>query len=83
MKMTMIITGCIGVIMTIVIFVAFNGSVKSILDLVGSYISYFAGPAAGAFILAMFTKKANDKGTAVGVIIGFVAWLDYCNKVPG
>ena len=76
LKVTMIITGCIGVIMTIVIFVAFNGSVKSILDLVGSYISYFAGPAAGAFILAMFTKKANDKGTAVGVIIGFVlGWI--------
>lgn len=44
-----------------VIFVAFNGSVKSILDLVGSYISYFVGPAAGAFILAMFTKKQMIK----------------------
>lgn len=76
LKVTMMITVVIGIIMTGVIFIGFNGSVKSILDLVGSYISYFAGPAAGAFILAMFTKKANDKGTALGMLTGLIGgWL--------
>lgn len=68
----MLITVVIGILMTLVILIGFNGSVQSILALVGSYISYFAGPAAGAFILAMFTKRANDKGTAIGIVAGFI-----------
>lgn len=76
LKVTMVITVVIGVIMTVVIFIGFNGSVKSILDLVGNYISYFAGPAAGAFILAMFTRRADDIGTAWGMILGLAGgWL--------
>ena len=55
-----------------VIFVGFGNSVRSVLDLVGNYISYFAGPAAGAFLLGFFTLKANDKGVAVGVIAGII-----------
>ncbi len=66
------ITIVIGVVITIFVMVGFNGSVKSVLDLVGSYISYFSGPATGAFLLAFFTKKANDKGTGVGFLIGLV-----------
>lgn len=72
LKVTMLITVVIGILMTLVILIGFNGSVQSILALVGSYISYFAGPAAGAFILAMFTKRANDKGTAIGIVAGFI-----------
>lgn len=72
LKVSMIITAVIGVIMAAVVLIGFNGSVKSVLDLVGSYISYFAGPAAGAFILAMFTYRANDKGTGVGFLAGLV-----------
>ncbi|MFI3172549.1 MAG: sodium/solute symporter [Eubacteriales bacterium] len=72
LKVSMIISVVIGIAMTIVIFIGFNGSVKSILDTVGSYISYFAGPAAGAFILAMFTKKANDKGVSIGFVLGLI-----------
>lgn len=72
LKVTMLITVVIGAIMTVFIFIGFNGSVKSVLDLVGNYISYFAGPAVGAFLLAMFTYKANDKGTAAGMLIGLV-----------
>lgn len=72
LKVTMIITGIIGVVMMLVIVLGFGGSAKSVLDLVGSYISYFAGPAAGAFMLAMFTVKAHDKGVAVGFAAGMV-----------
>ncbi len=70
LKVTMIITLVIGMIMMLVIFIGFNGTVKSILDVVGNYISYFAGPAAGIFLLAMFTYTANDLGTAAGFLAG-------------
>lgn len=70
LRISQIITLVIGVVITVIIYVGFNGTVASILDVVGNYISYFAGPAAGAFILAMFTRKANDNGTAIGFVIG-------------
>jgi len=73
LKQTMGITAVLGVVVIFIVIFAFNGTVKSVLDVVGGYISYFAGPALGAFILAMFTRKANDKGTAGGFIIGFIA----------
>lgn len=73
LKSSMTITVIIGLIMTVIILVGFSGSVKSILDLVGNYISYFAGPATGAFLLAMFTYKAHDKGVAGGFLIGLIA----------
>lgn len=69
-KTTRYITMIIGVIMVAVIFVGFGNSVRSVLDLVGNYISYFAGPAAGAFLLGFFSLKSNDKGVAIGVIAG-------------
>lgn len=72
LKVTMVISIVIGILMTIVVCIGFNGTVKSVLDTVGSYISYFSGPAAGAFILAMFTKKANDKGVSIGFIVGLI-----------
>ncbi|RJW48942.1 sodium:solute symporter [Clostridiales bacterium TF09-2AC] len=72
LKTTRYITLVIGIIMIGVIFVGFGNSVRSVLDLVGNYISYFAGPAAGAFLLGFFTLKANDKGVAVGVIAGII-----------
>ncbi len=73
LQLTWVITAIIGVITVVVVYFGFNGSVKSVLNVVGSYISYFSGPACGAFLLAMFTKRANDKGVALGVIIGAIA----------
>lgn len=72
LKTTMLITVIIGFVITFFIIIGFSGSAKSVIDLVGSYISYFSGPALGAFVLAMFTVKANDKGTAVGFIAGLI-----------
>ena len=66
--------------MTGFIIMGFGGSIKSILDLVGNYISYFAGPATGAFVLAMFTYKANDKGVSIGFIVGLVLGFFISNK---
>lgn len=66
------ITVIIGVVITIFVMIGFNGSAKSVLDLVGSYISYFAGPATGVFLLAFFTKKTNDKGAAIGFVVGLI-----------
>lgn len=70
LKTTRYITMIIGVIIICVIFVGFGNSVRSVLDLVGNYISYFAGPAVGAFLLGFFTLRANDKGVAIGVLVG-------------
>lgn len=73
LKMSKQITVVIGVLIALFTLFGFSGSVKSILDLVGSYISYFAGPAAGAFLLAMFTTRAHDKGVAGGFVVGLIA----------
>lgn len=72
LKLTMTISAVLGVIIIFIVIIGFGGTVKSVIDVVGGYISYFAGPALGAFLLAIFTKKANDKGTGVGFLIGFV-----------
>ena len=71
-KTSMLFTVAIGGIMTLFILFGFSGSTKSIVDVVGKYISYFAGPAAGAFLLAMFTLKANDHGVSIGFLLGLV-----------
>ena len=66
------ITVAMGVIITLFTLVGFSGSVKSILDLVGNYISYFAGSAAGAFLLALLTTRAHDRAVAVGFVVGLL-----------
>jgi SSS family transporter len=77
LKLSMTISAVIGVIVIFVVLFGFSGTVKSVLDVVGKYISYFSGPAAGSFLLAMFTMKANDKGVATGFIVGVPAvfWI--------
>ncbi|MTI65105.1 MAG: sodium/solute symporter [Firmicutes bacterium] len=73
LKTTMTISATFGVIIIFVVILAFGGTVRSVLDLVGNYISYFSGPACGAFLLAMFTYRANDKGVASGFVLGFIS----------
>jgi Na+/proline symporter len=72
LKLTTTISAVFGVIIIFFVILGFGGTVKSVLDVVGKYISYFSGPACGAFLLAMFTKKANDKGVSVGFIISMI-----------
>lgn len=61
-----------GILIMIVTIIAFSGTTKSILAVIGSYISYISGPSCGVFLLAMLSQKANDKGTCIGAILGFV-----------
>ena len=75
LKLTMSIAAVFGVIIILFVYIGFGNSVKSVLDLVGKYISYFSGPACGSFLLAMFTMKANDKGVATGFVLGFFSGL--------
>ena len=73
LKQTMYVSAVLGVIIIFIVILGFSGTVKSVIDVVGGYISYFAGPALGAFLLAMLTTKANDKGVTTGFIVGLVA----------
>ena len=61
-----------GILVYIITMLAFSGTSKSILAVIGSYISYISGPTCGIFLLAMLTKKANDKGTVCGAVFGFI-----------
>lgn len=72
LKNTMIISSVFGVLIIVFSLIGFSGSMKSVLDVIGSYISYLSGPMCGAFFLAMFTVKANDKGVAAGIILGMI-----------
>lgn len=72
LKMSMTISAVWGLLIIVVTLLVFSGTSKSVLDVVGSYISYISGPMCAAFTLGLFTKKANDKGVSLGVIIGFI-----------
>ncbi len=72
LKVSMGIAALFGLLTILFVMIGFKGSVRSILDLVGSYISYFSGPACGIFLLAMFVPRSNDQGVALGAILGFI-----------
>ena len=62
----------LGIVMILFVILGFSKSTSSLLNIVGGYISYFSGPAAGAFLLAFFTTRANDSGVAVGAILSLI-----------
>ena len=56
----------------------FNGTTASVLSTVGAYAGYVAGSLLSVFLLGLFTRRANDIGTAVGFAAGLLAtWLWY------
>lgn len=75
LKMAMAISALWGLCIIFVTLFSFSGTTRSVLDTVGSYISYISGPMCGAFLLAMMTKKANDTGVSSGVVTGFAVTL--------
>lgn len=81
LKESMIISLIWGIIIIIVTVLGFSGTTKSVLDVVGSYISYISGPMCAVFILGLFTEKANDKGTTLGTILGFIITILVGKKV--
>ncbi len=72
LKTTMIIASIFGVIIVLFVLIGFTNSISSIIDIVGKYISYFSGPACGIFLLGFFSRKSNDKGVALGSLIGII-----------
>lgn len=70
LKNTMTISAIFGILIVIFTIIGFSGTLKSVLDIIGSYISYISGPMCGAFILALFTIRGNDKGVSIGIILG-------------
>ncbi len=62
----------VGIIIIFFVIIGFGGSVRSVLDLVGSYFSYFTGPACAISLLAVFSRRANDKSVTIGFIIGII-----------
>ena len=75
LKFSMTISLLWGICIILVTLFSFSGTTRSVLDTVGSYISYISGPMCGAFILAMATKRANDKGVTTGILFGFALTL--------
>lgn len=75
LKISMLVSALWGILIYVITMLAFSGTSKSILAVIGIYISYISGPTCGVFLLAMLTKKANDKGTACGAILGFLLTL--------
>lgn len=72
LKNTMIISIVFGILIIVFALIGFSGTMKSVLDVIGRYISYLSGPMCGAFFLAMFTTRASDKGVSIGIIIGMI-----------
>ena len=72
LKVSMTISLLFGIVIVFISIIAFSSTTSSILSVIGSYISYISGPSCGVFLLAMLTKKANDKGTTIGAILGFI-----------
>lgn len=81
LKTSMFISLLWGVLICVVTVIAFSGTTKSILAVIGNYISYISGPSCGVFLLAMLTRRANDKGTAIGAILGFIFVIIFGNVV--
>ena len=67
--MTMTISVVLGIVIILIVMFGFTGTVASVIDVVGRYISYFSGPALASFLLAMFTTRASDRGTAIGFLV--------------
>ena len=75
LKNSMIISTVFGILIILFALIGFSGTLKSVLDVIGSYISYLSGPMCGAFFLAMFTVKANDRGVSFGMVSGMILTL--------
>lgn len=73
LKATIGFTGIFGVVTIVFVMMGFNGTTASVLATVGTYTGYVAGSLLAVFLLGLFTRKANDLGTAVGFVAGLLA----------
>jgi SSS family solute:Na+ symporter len=66
-----------------IVFSFFVGGIsKSIIESINKLSSLMNGPILGTFMLAILTRKANDKGTFVGILSGFLANLYFWAARP-
>lgn len=72
LKVSMTFTVVFGLLLIGFTLLAFAGTTASILEVVGSYLSYFSGPMLAMFFLGMFTTRGHDYGAASGFIVGIV-----------
>ncbi len=63
-----------------VYFVSSGESIIAQINKIGSLIN---GPILGTFLLAIFTKRAVDKGVVLGILAGFLTNLLLMNLAPG
>lgn len=67
-----VFTVVFGILIIIVTIMAYSGATASILKVINTYMGYITGSILGVFMLAIFTQKATDKGTAIGFVCGIV-----------
>lgn len=71
-RLATISTGIIGVLLAL--WMA-NSDIKSLWDQFYKFLGLFTGGLGGMFLLGMLTKKANAKGTLIGLVIsGVLIW---------
>ncbi|MFD0799189.1 sodium/solute symporter [Maribacter chungangensis] len=68
-RMATIITGVLGILLAL--WMA-NSNIKSLWDEFYKFLGLFTGGLGGMFLLGMLTKKANGKGTLLGLVISAV-----------
>jgi len=65
-RIATIITGIAGILLAL--WMA-NSNIKSLWDEFYKYLGLFTGGLGGMFLLGMLTKKANGKGTLMGLVV--------------
>lgn len=75
LKASQKITIVFGVLIMLFTYFGLNGNTSALLTMMGAYCSYITGSILGVFMLAMFTKTANEKGALCGFIAGMVCTL--------
>ncbi len=67
-----------------VFFSFFVGNIsRSIIESINMISSFANGPILGTFLLGILTKRANGRGTVIGIIFGFAVNLYFWKFVPG
>ncbi|CAZ95097.1 Sodium/solute symporter [Zobellia galactanivorans] len=71
-RMTTLVCGCLG--MVLALWMA-NSNIKSLWDQFLLFIGLITAGLGGMFLLGMITKKANSRGTLIGVAVSTVSLI--------
>ncbi|MBI4616614.1 MAG: sodium/solute symporter [Planctomycetes bacterium] len=72
LRLARTLTGLFGLAAAgIALYAAHESSGMALLDLMVTWIGYFAGPLLGLFLLGMLTRRANQKGAVTGAVVAF------------